>query len=76
MFRKPSFALQQIVRRLSEEKVMNNQILRKEHAVGPVPDVLANGIQYSSVKTSKYSIKLNARDTCVCINGKIVIVKN
>ena len=49
-------------------------ILRKEHAVGPVPDVLANGFQYSSVETSKYSIKLNARDSCVCVNGKIVIV--
>lgn len=82
--RKPSFALQQIIRRLSEQKVMNTlnkrekeyPILRKEHAVGPVPDVLANGFQYSSVETSKYSIKLNARDSCVCVNGKIVIVKN
>ena len=41
--RKPSFALQQIIRRLSEQKVMNTlnkrekeyPILRKEHAVGP-----------------------------------------
>lgn len=82
MVRKPKFALQHIIRRLSEQKVMNTSnkreypILRKKHAVGPVPDVLANSIQYSSVETSKYSIKLNARDSCVCVNGKIVIVKN
>ena len=81
MVRKPTFALQQIIRRLSEQKVMNTSnkreypILRKKHAVGPVPDVLANSIQYSSVETSKYSIKLNARDSCVCVNGKIFSIK-
>ena len=62
MVRKSSFALQQqTIRRLPEQKVMNTSnkrekeypILRKEHAVGPVPDVRANRIQYSSVETNK-----------------------
>lgn len=84
MVRKPSFALQQIIRRLSEQSYMNASnkkakeypILKKEHVLGPIPDVLANGIQYRSLETDNYSIKLNAKDSCFRVNGKIVVVKN
>ena len=30
----------------SNKREMEYPMLREEHAVGPVPDVLANGIQY------------------------------
>lgn len=84
MVRKPSFALQQIIRRLSEQCYMNPSnrtakeypILKRELALGPIPDVLANGIQYRALETDNYSIKLNAKDSCFRMNGKIVIVKN
>ena len=84
MVRKPSFPLQQIIRRLSEQR--NSQtsktpehlypILKKQHNVGPLPFCLSNGIQYRSVVTPRFSIKLNHKDSCVRVEGKISVVKN
>lgn len=33
-------------------------------------------MQYRSLETDNYSIKLNAIDSCFRVNGKIVVVKN
>lgn len=49
---------------------------KREHALGQIPDVLANGIQYRALETDNYSIKLHAKNSCFRVNGQIVVVKN
>lgn len=78
--RKPTFPLSQIIRRLSERTNINVvspsfPVLKKEHQRGPLTDELT-GLQYTIVKTLKFQLKLNVKDSCVRLNGSISIVKN
>lgn len=80
MVRKPTFPLSQIIRRLSERTNINVvspsfPVLKKEHQRGPLTDELT-GLQYTIVKTLKFQLKLNVKDSCVRLNGSISIVKN
>lgn len=78
--RKPTFPLSQIIRRLSERTNINVvspsfPVLKKEHQRCPLTDELT-GLQYTIVKTLKFQLKLNVKDSCVRLNGSISIVKN
>lgn len=81
MVRKPTFPLSQIIRRLSEKTNLNitrpsYPVLKKKHQHGPLTDDLLTCIQYTIVKTLKFQLKLNVKDSCVRLNGGISIVKN
>lgn len=78
--RKPTFPLSQIIHRLSERTNINVvspsfPVLKKEHQRGPLTDELT-GLQYTIVKTLKFQLKLNVKDSCVRLNGSISIIKN
>lgn len=80
MVRKPTFPLPQIIRRLSEQTNINIAspsfpVLKKEHQRGPLTNELT-GLQYTIVKTLKFQLKLNVKDSCVGLSGSISIVKN
>lgn len=81
MIRKPKFPLAQVVRRLSEQAEIQKTIktfpyLTKPHNNGPIPDRLLNGCQYLKVETERYTLKVNHKDSCVRIDGKICRLQN
>lgn len=83
MVRKPTFPLSQIIRRLSEEDSYQSErkaypILTKSHSKGPLPDNLGEDTytQFSKVEVEKYVLKLNGKDNCVRISGRICLIKN
>lgn len=83
MVRKQTFPLSQIIRRLSEEDSYQSErkaypILTKSHSKGPLPDNLGEDTytQFSKVEVEKYVLKLNGKDNCVRISGRICLIKN
>lgn len=81
MVRKPSFPIQQVIRRLSEGIVQKLSktcwpILKGEHRHGPVPEGFGPCSQYSHVQIENYCITLKEIDRCVRVNDNICIVRN
>ena len=80
LIRKPSFPLEQVIRRLSEQtsSVVADTfpILKNEHLCGPLPNILSTGIQYRSIQTDRYKFKLNCKDSCVRIGDNIGLIQN
>lgn len=81
MVRKPTFPLAQIIRRLSEQTELQKDPktyphLSKPHSNGPVHERLVNGCQYQKVETERHVFKMNFKDSCVRIDGKICLIKN
>lgn len=78
MVRKPPFSLSQFIRRLLEQtNIMITRpsfpVLQKEHQHGPLTDDLLTGFQYTIVKTPRFQLKLNVKDSCVKLNEIISI---
>lgn len=81
MVRKPSFPIQQVIRRLSEGIVQKLSKtcwpnLKGEHRHGPVPEGFGPCSQYSHVQIENYCITLKENDRCVRVNDNICIVRN
>ena len=82
LVRKPSFPLEQVIRRLSEqtdsEVSESFPVLKKEHNRGPLHSSLPAGscIQFRSVQTEKFCLKLNSKDSCVRISDAVGLVQN
>jgi len=87
MVRKPSFPLQQIIRRLSERKICSNTdslypLVENEHDMAvPVPVDFHGCPQYKSVRFGKFRLSLRRRDRYFRLNNAIcqletVIMKN
>ena len=81
MVRKPTFPLSQVIRRLSEKNSVKPEKkllphLTKSHSLGPLPNELSNSTQFYKVETDQYQLKLNFKDSCVRIAGKVCIIKN
>ena len=81
LVRKPHFPLPQVIRRLSEQRNIVHEkpsypVLKMSHTLGPIPDTLLTGSQYRSVKTEKFSIKLNSKDCCARVGGNVCLVRN
>lgn len=81
LVRKPEFPLQQVIRRLEEQANCDkedhtNTSLHMEHIRGPLLPEFVGSTQYQKVKTRNFTIRLNKKDSCVQIGGKICIVQN
>ena len=81
MIRKPKFPLSQVIRRLSEETIKVREmkaypVLKMEHNRGPIPHILSDGIQFRVVETESLCYKLNIKDNCVKIDGRIGLIEN
>ena len=82
LFRKPSFPLEQVIRRLSEQTDAavgeTFPVLKKEHHCSPLHTSLPAGacIQFRSVQTEKFRLKLNSKDCCVRISDTVGLVQN
>ena len=80
MVRKPSFPLEQVIRRLSEqtnsETTETFPSLKKKHQCGPLPALIGGGKQYRSIQTEKFCLKLNSKDSCVRVFDTIGLVRN
>lgn len=82
LVRKPSFPLQQVIRRITEGLNIKSSsthlypILRKQHVLGPVPPNLQNGVQYRSVELDQIFLKVNGKDNCIMIDDKVGLIKN
>lgn len=81
MVRKPEFLLQQIIRRISEQVFIEKDaisypVLKDAHMDGPLLDSLINGDQFKSVSTQKYKVKVNGKDNCCRVDGKICLINN
>lgn len=81
LVRKPEFALQQVIRRLHEATSVekDNEIvtsLHREHLEGPLLPLFVGAKQYKKVKTKNFTIRLDEKDSCVQIQGKICVVQN
>ncbi|XP_073727161.1 uncharacterized protein [Misgurnus anguillicaudatus] len=86
LLRKPTCPLSQIVRRFSEmpqnkksrQTVTKNkpQMLRKQHAAGPLPESFLEATQYKELTTSLYTIKLDHANSFVYMGGKVAKVQN
>lgn len=81
LVRKPEFALQQVIRRLHEATSVekDNEIvtsLHREHLEGPLLSLFVGAKQYKKVKTKNFTIRLDEKDSCVQIQGKICVVQN
>ena len=80
LIRKPSFPLEQVIRRLSEQTGLSVEEtfpkLKNEHLCGPLPNILSTGIQYRSIQTDRYKFKLNFKDSCVRVGDKVGLIRN
>jgi hypothetical protein len=81
MVRKPEFPLQQIIRRLSEQVFVEKDaisypLLKAAHMEGSLVDSLIDGDQFKSVLTQKYKVKINGKDNCFQVDGKISLITN
>lgn len=80
LIRKPCFALEQVIRRLSEQTGSSVgetfPILKNEHLCGPLPNIFSTGIQYRSIKSDRYKFKLNFKDSCVRVGDKVGLIRN
>ena len=81
LVRKPSFPLEQVIRRLSEQTDSTVSesfpVLKQEHNRGPLTSSLPTGacIQFRSVQTEKFCLKLNSKDSCVRISDSVCLCK-
>ena len=81
MVRKPTNALQQVIRRISEKQEATSEnpeapVLKKEHHNGPL---LAENLlctQYKEVHSKNFTISLLDKDQCVMIGNDIAVVRN
>jgi len=81
LIRKPQAPLQQIVRRMSEQRFGSSQKesgnLQKEHFEGPLPTTLSMlQKQYKEHNTQNFKITVFNKDNCAIINGSVAIVRN
>ena len=80
LLRKPDAPLQQVVQRLSERSftaaVVKDKIVQKSHHDGPVPAGLSRCHQFREFHQPTFTVSLNAKDSCVLINGKPAVVRN
>lgn len=81
MVRKPEFPLQQIIKRLSEQVFIEKDaisypVLKVAHMDGPLLVSLINGDLFKRVSTQKYKVKVNGKDNCCRIDGKICLINN
>ena len=81
LVRKPDFPLQQVIRRLSEQKCVHNEpktcpILKGVHLCGPLPDDLVTGTQYKHANVQNIHYKINRKDSCVRIRDDICLIQN
>jgi hypothetical protein len=78
LVRKPSDVLQQIARRLSEERglsshsvsrdtLVNQNWFKKQHTMGPLTEGLRDVKQYAKVKLDGYYVSTRTGDNCVAI---------
>lgn len=86
MVKKAHLPLQQVIRRLGEEKSFSEKVcacpsisqkkLKFEHNSGPLPFVSYRSRQFHEVTSSKFCIKCQAPDNCVYVDGNVVLVEN
>lgn len=80
MVRKPTFPLQQTIRRLSEKTYSVAETvsydLKKPHDLGPLPVGFNGCKQYQTVRFDKFVLKLRQRDRYFRINGHIAQLEN
>lgn len=50
--------------------------LSKPHNNGPLPERFLNVHQYQKLETERYVLKVNHKDSCVRIDGKVCKIKN
>jgi hypothetical protein len=82
MIRKPHAPLQQVVRRLSEQKgafeTQEEQVFRKGLNDGPLPTVFSlTQRQFKEFHSVHFKLSVsNKRDNCFLINGKVALAHN
>ena len=80
MVGKPSFMLSQVVRRLSEQRIVktdeSKQKLKKEHDSGPIPDAYCDCKQYLYIKSNKQQFCINEKDSCMRLDDRIGKIVN
>lgn len=82
MVRKPTFPLQQVIRRLSERQGIErpNQTktkeLRKKHNEGPLPSGYRRALQYSELQLDQFLVTRSQGNNCVGIKNDVVLVHN
>ena len=81
--RKPSTALQQIIRRISEEKCFISQalqntrpVLSKEHERGPIPLNTHTDRQFEKVSIGKCVLSVSEHDRCIMVNDSVGLIQN
>jgi len=82
--RKPSSALQQVIKRWYEESAHYTEKLKpfkgaranKEHNSGPVPEGVSSHTQYKELQLEKFCIRVCLRDNCVSFGNEIGLVQN
>ena len=87
LIRKPSSPLQQVIRRLSEEKSSPRQTCscgqkttkadcKKEHMNGPLPPNTNHCRQYTELRLDSYSISSSPSDSCIKVKDSLGVVRN
>ena len=78
LIRKPHAHLQQVVRRLSERRVVMHSVPADVllHSLGPVPLEFGSCIQYKEYHHRDYRVTLSHKDNCVLIGKCVGIVRN
>ena len=84
MIRKPSFPLEQVIRRLYEEQSIIRSdepktkiTLKREHFSGPIPEYLRFRPQFKEANLEMFTIRTSKPDNCVQLKShKVVLVEN
>ena len=80
LIRKPHAPLQQVVRRLSERRLVVKptpvDVLQKEHCMGPVLSQFTICRQYREYHQHEYTITLSCKDNCALIGSSVALVRN
>ena len=82
MIRKPNYPLQQVIRRLHEQRQVIKksrqfqQSCKKPHVSGPLPPDFPPCRQFEEIHTEKYIIGTKQGDNALYIDGNLFIVKN
>lgn len=83
MIRKPNFPLQQVIRRLSEQKCREHIppkvvdiSLKGEHNLGPLPGAFAHYTQYKEVKCKDVFLSCELGNNCIKVGSRFGLIKN
>ena len=87
MVRKPSFPLQQVIRRLSEKRYHANvgqekakdqtpPFVKMEHFSGPVPQLYQPCRQFKQVSLTGFTVSITQGNNCVKIGDQVCRVRN